>query len=246
MRCCWRPALTDGSACGLWIGWKKSVIYWIGWRFLLPSIMGYNPYLLNTTSFTWVFFHLLLLYICNKVVGFRPRFRMKRQREFRFWNPRKNSLFFEWEYTFNIFYFQLDLCDSSQKLNFFHKNKQINICIYMFFNYIFLILIQYNWTHFNSPWKLTVFVLQDDSPPPSLAAFCPADPSLLVYTGYGVEKELSFYSLTQKQVPQQLPHVWILSAPTKYVLCLALRLCFSADNQKDCTTSLGLMLFSGL
>lgn len=91
----------------------------------------------------------------------------------------------------------------------------------MFFNYIFLILIQYNWTHFNSPWKLTVFVLQDDSPPPSLAAFCPADPSLLVYTGYGVEKELSFYSLTQKQVPQQLPHVWILSAPTKYV-CYAL------------------------
>lgn len=91
----------------------------------------------------------------------------------------------------------------------------------MFFNYIFLILIQYNWTHFNSPWKLAVFVLQDDSPPPSLAAFCPADPSLLVYTGYGVEKELSFYSLTQKQVPQQLPHVWILSAPTKY-MCYAL------------------------
>ncbi len=41
---------------------------------------------------------------------------------------------------------------------------------------------------------------QDDNPPPSLAAFCPADPSLVVYTGYGVEKELSFYSLAKKQV----------------------------------------------
>uniref|UniRef100_A0A667XX37 WD repeat domain 90 n=1 Tax=Myripristis murdjan TaxID=586833 RepID=A0A667XX37_9TELE len=49
----------------------------------------------------------------------------------------------------------------------------------------------------------------DDSPPPSLAAFCPADPSLVVYTGYGVEKELSYYSLVKKQVPQltiALPH----------------------------------------
>uniref|UniRef100_A0A4W6G2L9 WD repeat domain 90 n=1 Tax=Lates calcarifer TaxID=8187 RepID=A0A4W6G2L9_LATCA len=42
----------------------------------------------------------------------------------------------------------------------------------------------------------------NDSPPPSLAAFCPADPGLVVYTGYGVEKELSFYSLTKKQVLQ--------------------------------------------
>lgn len=40
----------------------------------------------------------------------------------------------------------------------------------------------------------------DDSPPPSLAAFCPADPGLVVYTGYGVEKELSFYSLAKKQI----------------------------------------------
>lgn len=34
-----------------------------------------------------------------------------------------------------------------------------------------------------------------------MASFCPADHSLVVYTGYGVEKELSFYSLTKKQVP---------------------------------------------
>uniref|UniRef100_A0A672FSF8 WD repeat domain 90 n=1 Tax=Salarias fasciatus TaxID=181472 RepID=A0A672FSF8_SALFA len=47
-----------------------------------------------------------------------------------------------------------------------------------------------------------------DSPPPSMAAFCPDDHSLVVYTGYGVERELSFYSLTKKQVTLKiaLPH----------------------------------------
>uniref|UniRef100_A0A8C4E682 WD repeat-containing protein 90 n=1 Tax=Dicentrarchus labrax TaxID=13489 RepID=A0A8C4E682_DICLA len=52
------------------------------------------------------------------------------------------------------------------------------------------------------------FPAPDDSPPPSLAAFCPADPSLVVYTGYGVEKELSFYSLAKKQIIKKiaLPH----------------------------------------
>ncbi|XP_059181241.1 WD repeat-containing protein 90 [Centropristis striata] len=44
----------------------------------------------------------------------------------------------------------------------------------------------------------------DDSPPPSLAAFCPTDSSLVVYTGYGVEKELSFYSLTKKQIIKKI------------------------------------------
>ncbi|KAM6898195.1 WD repeat-containing protein 90 [Lycodopsis pacificus] len=44
----------------------------------------------------------------------------------------------------------------------------------------------------------------DERPPPSLAAFCPADPSLVVYTGYGVEKELSFYSLTKKQIMKKI------------------------------------------
>ncbi|XP_019939112.2 WD repeat-containing protein 90 isoform X1 [Paralichthys olivaceus] len=50
--------------------------------------------------------------------------------------------------------------------------------------------------------------LEDGSPPPSLAAFCPTDPDLVVYTGYGVEKELSFYSLTKKQIIKKiaLPH----------------------------------------
>ncbi|TKS89948.1 WD repeat-containing protein 90 [Collichthys lucidus] len=50
--------------------------------------------------------------------------------------------------------------------------------------------------------------VSDDSPPPSLAAFCPTNPSLVVYTGYGVEKELSFYSLVTKQIIKKiaLPH----------------------------------------
>uniref|UniRef100_A0A8D3BWJ5 WD repeat domain 90 n=1 Tax=Scophthalmus maximus TaxID=52904 RepID=A0A8D3BWJ5_SCOMX len=45
-------------------------------------------------------------------------------------------------------------------------------------------------------------------PPPCLAAFCPADTGLVVYTGYGVEKELSFYSLSKKQIVKKiaLPH----------------------------------------
>uniref|UniRef100_A0A3B3I6T8 WDR90 4th beta-propeller domain-containing protein n=1 Tax=Oryzias latipes TaxID=8090 RepID=A0A3B3I6T8_ORYLA len=41
---------------------------------------------------------------------------------------------------------------------------------------------------------------QDDCLPPSIAAFSPEDHSLVVYTGYGVEKELLFYSLSKKQV----------------------------------------------
>ncbi|XP_030257051.1 WD repeat-containing protein 90 [Sparus aurata] len=44
----------------------------------------------------------------------------------------------------------------------------------------------------------------DDSPPPSLAAFCPADPGLIVYSGYGVEKELCFYSLAKKQIIKKI------------------------------------------
>ncbi|KAJ3615377.1 hypothetical protein NHX12_017349, partial [Muraenolepis orangiensis] len=39
-----------------------------------------------------------------------------------------------------------------------------------------------------------------EDPPPSLAAFCPTDPGLVVYTGYGVEKEISFYSLARKRL----------------------------------------------
>ncbi|XP_026171981.1 WD repeat-containing protein 90 isoform X2 [Mastacembelus armatus] len=60
----------------------------------------------------------------------------------------------------------------------------------------------------------------DDSPPPSLAVFCPSNPDLVIYTGYGVEKELIFHSLTKKQVIKKiaLPH---------WVTCFS----FSAKNQ---------------
>uniref|UniRef100_A0A3P9M4E0 WD repeat domain 90 n=1 Tax=Oryzias latipes TaxID=8090 RepID=A0A3P9M4E0_ORYLA len=51
---------------------------------------------------------------------------------------------------------------------------------------------------------------QDDCLPPSIAAFSPEDHSLVVYTGYGVEKELLFYSLSKKQMIKKisLPH-WV-------------------------------------
>ncbi|XP_061564581.1 WD repeat-containing protein 90 isoform X1 [Cololabis saira] len=49
---------------------------------------------------------------------------------------------------------------------------------------------------------------EGDSLPPSLASFCPADHDLVAYTGYGAEKELSFYSLVKKQIIKKiaLPH----------------------------------------
>ena len=38
--------------------------------------------------------------------------------------------------------------------------------------------------------------------PPSLAQFSPADPDIIVYTGYGMQKVVQFYSLSQKKVRQ--------------------------------------------
>uniref|UniRef100_A0A3Q2NPU8 WD repeat-containing protein 90 n=1 Tax=Fundulus heteroclitus TaxID=8078 RepID=A0A3Q2NPU8_FUNHE len=68
-----------------------------------------------------------------------------------------------------------------------------------------------DWLSFPAPAKMAVsFTL-----PPSLAAFCPADHSLLVYTGYGVEKELSFYSLAKKQIIKKV-------ALTHWATCLSL------------------------
>ncbi|XP_063337464.1 WD repeat-containing protein 90 isoform X3 [Pelmatolapia mariae] len=60
-----------------------------------------------------------------------------------------------------------------------------------------------DWLSFPAPAHFT-----GDSLPPSMASFCPADHSLVVYTGYGVEKELSFYSLIKKQIIKKisLPH----------------------------------------
>lgn len=56
-----------------------------------------------------------------------------------------------------------------------------------------------------SPLSLYLCLHQEsDSLPPSLAAFSPIDPGLVVYTGYGVERELSFYSLAKKRVIKKI------------------------------------------
>ncbi|KAM4623838.1 WD repeat-containing protein 90 [Polymixia lowei] len=57
-----------------------------------------------------------------------------------------------------------------------------------------------DWLTFPAP----AYSGEKDSLPPSLAAFCPCDPGLLVYTGYAVEKELTFYSLTKKQIIKKI------------------------------------------
>ncbi|XP_042336753.1 WD repeat-containing protein 90 isoform X3 [Sceloporus undulatus] len=41
--------------------------------------------------------------------------------------------------------------------------------------------------------------------PPSLAAFCPWDKSTVAYVGFGLQKEILFYSLQQKQVIEKIP-----------------------------------------
>uniref|UniRef100_A0A8C5QWB5 WD repeat-containing protein 90 n=1 Tax=Leptobrachium leishanense TaxID=445787 RepID=A0A8C5QWB5_9ANUR len=46
---------------------------------------------------------------------------------------------------------------------------------------------------------------EQDSALPSLAAFCPWQPGTVVYTGFGTEKEVLFYSLVQKQVLLKVP-----------------------------------------
>ncbi|NXY82190.1 WDR90 protein, partial [Alcedo cyanopectus] len=40
--------------------------------------------------------------------------------------------------------------------------------------------------------------------PPSLAAFCPWKPGILVYVGFGMQKEALFYSLHKKQVVEKI------------------------------------------
>ncbi|KAM5227309.1 LOW QUALITY PROTEIN: WD repeat-containing protein 90 [Ctenodactylus gundi] len=58
-----------------------------------------------------------------------------------------------------------------------------------------------DWLSFPSPAMLQA----SDLPPPSFAAFCPWDPTLLVCMGLGICKEVFFYSLRQKQVVQKIP-----------------------------------------
>uniref|UniRef100_A0A674I2E1 WD repeat domain 90 n=1 Tax=Terrapene triunguis TaxID=2587831 RepID=A0A674I2E1_9SAUR len=52
-----------------------------------------------------------------------------------------------------------------------------------------------DWLSFPAPSSL----------PPSLAAFCPWDNGTLVYVGFGMQKEILFYSLRQKQVVEKIP-----------------------------------------
>ncbi|XP_063791128.1 WD repeat-containing protein 90 isoform X4 [Pseudophryne corroboree] len=44
-----------------------------------------------------------------------------------------------------------------------------------------------------------------ESPIPTLAAFCPWQPGTVVYAGFGMQKEVLFYSLAQKQVLLSIP-----------------------------------------
>lgn len=48
--------------------------------------------------------------------------------------------------------------------------------------------------------------------PPSLAQFSPTDPDVVVYTGYGMQKVVQFYSLSQKKVIRMAPLTqWVTS-----------------------------------
>lgn len=50
-----------------------------------------------------------------------------------------------------------------------------------------------------------------DSLPPSLAVFCPWEHGVLVYVGFGMQKEALFYSLRKKQVPVPCHGQWGLA-----------------------------------
>ena len=49
--------------------------------------------------------------------------------------------------------------------------------------------------------------------PPSLARFSPTDPNIIIYTGYGLERCVQFYSLSQKTVVRT-------SALTHWATCM--------------------------
>ncbi|XP_029431995.1 WD repeat-containing protein 90 isoform X2 [Rhinatrema bivittatum] len=48
--------------------------------------------------------------------------------------------------------------------------------------------------------------------PPSLAAFCPWERGTLLYVGFGLEKEILFYSLHQKKVLQKIPLLYFATS----------------------------------
>ena len=57
-------------------------------------------------------------------------------------------------------------------------------------------------TECNNTMVVLVQQAQYSKLPPSLAQFSPADPDIIVYTGYGMQKVVQFYSLSQKKVQQ--------------------------------------------
>lgn len=76
--------------------------------------------------------------------------------------------------------------------------------------------------------------------PPSLAAFCPWEKGTLVYVGFGVEKEVLFYSLHNKQVLRKIP---LSHFATSLSLSSASPLLVVGSNERilrviDCTSGL--------
>lgn len=62
-RCGWLPVLTDESVCGLPIGWRKSVICWTGWHFLLRLILGYwISWLMTRNVMTAVYIYFVVVF----------------------------------------------------------------------------------------------------------------------------------------------------------------------------------------
>ncbi len=45
-----------------------------------------------------------------------------------------------------------------------------------------------------------IFQAQYQLLPKSLARFSPADPDVIIYAGYGMQKQIQFYSISQKKV----------------------------------------------
>uniref|UniRef100_A0A8C6VNU7 WD repeat domain 90 n=1 Tax=Naja naja TaxID=35670 RepID=A0A8C6VNU7_NAJNA len=60
--------------------------------------------------------------------------------------------------------------------------------------------------------------------PPSLAAFCPWDKSTIAYVGFGLQKEILFYSLQQKQVIEKIPLPSFFRLASSPFLCHAERM----------------------
>lgn len=57
-------------------------------------------------------------------------------------------------------------------------------------------------TEYNNKVMVLVQQAQYSKLPPSLAQFSPAEPDIIMYTGYGMQKVVQFYSLSQKKVQQ--------------------------------------------